>query len=74
MYAKGFPSVLAPRHPHMEGRLVAARKCLAIVRLFLVLFAILNSSHATKQGQQQILLWVCAALSHMTGSNLERAN
>jgi hypothetical protein len=58
----------------MEGRLAAARKRLVIVRLFLVLFAILNSSHATKQGQQQILLWVCAALSHMTGSNLERAN
>lgn len=53
---------------------MAARKRLAIVRLFLVLFAIFNSSHATKQGQQQILLWVCAALSHMTGSNLERAN
>ncbi|QNF25996.1 hypothetical protein FT673_14225 [Aeromonas hydrophila] len=63
----------APPSPY-GGRWVPASKRLAIVRLFLVLFAILISSHATKQGQQQILLWVCAALSHMTGSNLERAN
>ncbi|RQM82903.1 hypothetical protein EHZ77_14790 [Aeromonas dhakensis] len=74
MLAKDFQPLSRLRYPHMEGRLRPSLGGLVIVRPFLVLFAIFSALYATKNRQQQILLWIHAGLSHMTGSNSDRAN
>ena len=58
----------------MEGPVLGAVRGLVILRPFLASFTAFGSVFATKHMKQQILLPVRAALSHMTGSNFDRAN